>query len=257
MDYFIVAFTVLIGAGLTFFSGFGLGTLMLPVFSIFFPLPVAIGATAIVHLSNNLFKFGLVYKHINLPVLFRFGFPAVIFATVGAYCLGLIGKAAPLYAYNIGDKPIEITLLKVVIGLLMIFFAWFDLDPRFSNLKIKKQWIPLGGVLSGFFGGISGHQGALRSAFLIRTNLSKESFIATGVVIACLVDISRLAVYLPQIIEKETSIDYQLLTLAALSAFTGVYFGNKLLQKTTIKTLQNFVAILLMSYSILLIFGIL
>ena len=121
----------------------------------------------------------------------------------------------------------------------------------------NKKYLLLGGVLTGFFGGISGHQGALRSAFLIRTNLSKESFIATGVVIACLVDISRLAVYLPQIIEKETSIDYQLLTLAALSAFTGVYFGNKLLQKTTIKTLQNFVAILLMSYSILLIFGIL
>jgi len=37
-------------------SGFGLGTLLLPVFALFFPLPVAIAATALVHLANNFFK---------------------------------------------------------------------------------------------------------------------------------------------------------------------------------------------------------
>ena len=108
-----------------------------------------------------------------------------------------------------------------------------------------------------FFGGISGHQGALRSAFLIRTNLSKETFIATGVVIACLVDVSRLSVYIPQIIENKINLDYNLLILATLSAFSGVYFGNKLLQKTTIITIQNIIAVMLMIYAILLIIGVL
>ena len=206
MDYFIIALTVLIGAGLTFFSGFGLGTLMLPVFSIFFPLPVAIGATDIVHLYNNLFKFGLVYKHINLPVLFRFGFPAVIFATVGAYCLGLIGKAAPLYAYNIGDKPIEITLLKVVIGSLMIFFAWFDLDPRFSNLKIKPQWIPFGGVL---------------------------------------IDLARLFVYYETFNFAVLNNNKSLLLVGIVFAFIGTYFGKQLVKKTTMKGIQKIVGVML------------
>lgn len=44
------------------------------------------------------------------------------------------------------------------------------------------HWLPLGGLLSGFFGGLSGNQGALRSAFLLKAGLSKEAFIATGTV---------------------------------------------------------------------------
>ena len=245
MDYLIVAFTVLIGAGLTFFSGFGLGTLMLPIFSIFFPLPVAIGATAVVHLSNNIFKFGLVYRHINLQVLFRFGFPAVIFATVGAYCLGLIGEAAPLYAYSIGDKPIEITLLKVVIGSLMIFFAWFDLDPRFSHLKIEKQWIPLGGILSGFFGGISGHQGEFRSAFLNKSGLTKEEFIGTSNAIALLIDLARLFVYYETFNFAVLNNNKSLLLVGIVFAFIGTYFGKQLVKKTTMKGIQKMVGVML------------
>ena len=51
--------------------------------------------------------------------------------------------------------------------------------------------------MSGFIGGVSGHQGALRSAFLLRfkASITKESFIATNVVIAVFVDVVRLAVY--------------------------------------------------------------
>jgi uncharacterized membrane protein YfcA len=245
MEYLIISITVLFGAGLTFFSGFGLGTLMLPVFSIFFPLPVAIGATAIVHLSNNLFKFGLVYKHINLPVLFRFGLPAVIFATVGAYCLGLIGNVESLLSYSIGDKTIEITLLKVVIGSLMIFFAWFDLDPRFSNLKIKSQWIPLGGVLSGFFGGISGHQGAFRSAFLNKSGLTKDEFIGTSNAIALLIDLTRLFVYYETFNFSELNNNKSLLIVGIVFAFIGTYFGKQLVKKTTMKGIQKIVGVML------------
>jgi hypothetical protein len=46
------------------------------------------------------------------------------------------------------------------------------------------------------------NQGALRTVFLIRANLSKESFIATGVVIACIVDVIRLSVYGEQIFKN-------------------------------------------------------
>ena len=139
----------------------------------------------------------------------------------------------------------------------MLFFALIDFLPKYKNIEFEQKYLPIGGILSGFFGGISGHQGALRSAFLIRTNLSKEAFVATGVVIACLVDVSRLSVYLPQIISNKVNIDYKLIVLATLSAFSGVYLGNKILQKTTIKTIQNTVAFLLVIYSILLIIGVL
>ena len=46
-SYIIVCGTSLIVAGLTLFSGFGLGTLLMPAFAIFFPVEVAIAATAL------------------------------------------------------------------------------------------------------------------------------------------------------------------------------------------------------------------
>ncbi len=116
--------------------------------------------------------------------------------------------------------------------------------------------MPIGGLLSGFFGGLSGNQGALRTTFLIRVGLTKEVFIGTGVVIACMIDITRLSIYSKNILEHIDNSKIILLVIAVASAFVGVYYGNKLVKKITIKTLQTTVAIMLLLFSILLGLGI-
>lgn len=257
MDYVIIALTVLFGAGLTFFSGFGLGTLMLPVFSLFFPLPVAIGATAIVHLSNNLFKFGMVYKHVHIQTLIRFGLPAIIFAILGGLVLKFIGAIEPFYEYQLGQQNFEMSTMKIVIGSLMIFFAWFDLDPRFSELKMDRKWIPLGGALSGFFGGVSGHQGAFRSAFLTKAGLTKDEFIGTSNSIALLIDLARLIVYFETFNFVALSENKSLLIVGITFAFIGTYFGKELVKKTTLKGIQRVVGVMLFLLGALFICGIL
>lgn len=256
MDYVIICLVALLGAGLTLFSGFGLGTILLPVFGIFFPIEIAVVLTALVHFLNNLFKLYLFGNMANKNVVLKFGLPAIIFAFIGAYSLNLLSDSASLYEYSFNNNQYVITPLKLSIGALLIAFSLFDFIPKFKNLEFDKKYLSVGGVLSGFFGGISGHQGALRSVFLIRAGLTKEGFIATGVTIACLVDISRLSIYIPKIINKEVDLDFKLVSFATLSAFLGVYFGNKLLKKTTFKTIQNIVAILLLIYGLLLIGGI-
>lgn len=82
-----------------------------------------------------------------------------------------------------------------MVAILLAIFAILELSPRFEKLGFNPKHIPLGGALSGFFGGLSGQQGALRSAFLIRSGLNKESFVGTSVVSAVVVDVSRLIVY--------------------------------------------------------------
>jgi uncharacterized membrane protein YfcA len=257
MEYVIVALTVLFGAALTFFSGFGLGTLMLPVFSLFFPLPVAVGATAVVHLSNNLLKFGMVYKHIHVNTLLRFGIPALLFAILGGFLLDVVGHMESFYSYAIGEKTFHLTPLKMVIGFLMIFFAWFDLDPRFSGWSMDSKWIPLGGVLSGFFGGISGHQGAFRSAFLNKAGLTKEEFIGTSNAIALIIDISRIFVYVQTLDFVTLSNEKNILVIGIIFAFLGTYFGKELLKKTTMKGIQRVVGVMLLILGALFVGGIL
>lgn len=256
MEYIVICIVALLGSGLTLFSGFGLGTILVPVFALFFPIDLAIALTAIVHFLNNIFKLGLLGKFADKKIILQFGLPSVIAAFAGAYLLSLISEAQPLYTYSLGMKSFSIMPVKLLIGLLLIFFALFDIIPRLSNLQFDKKYLFLGGLLSGFFGGLSGNQGALRSAFLMRTNLSKETFIATGVVIACLIDVSRLSIYSEKIFKAGAQIDYLMIIAATLSAFLGAYLGNKLVKKITIKTLQYLVALALMVFGCLLSLGI-
>ena len=79
--------------------------------------------------------------------------------------------------------------LGIALLAMLLIFGLGELLPRAQGLSFSPRYLPLGGALSGFFGGLSGMQGALRSAFLVRANLSKEAFIATGVVVAALIDV--------------------------------------------------------------------
>jgi len=78
VDYVLITLTSLFVSGLTLFSGFGLGTLLTPAFAVFFPVPTAIATTAVVHLSNNLFKLALVGKQADWRVVARFSLPAAL-----------------------------------------------------------------------------------------------------------------------------------------------------------------------------------
>ncbi len=257
MDYILVGIIALLGSGLTFFSGFGLGTLLMPVFALFFPIDIAIALTAIVHLLNNLFKLTLIGKKANLKTVIRFGLPAILFAFLGAYLLGTLTDINPIFTYTIANTPYQITVVKICIAALLIFFSLFDLIPKLKRVEIDTKFLPLGGALSGFFGGLSGHQGALRTAFLIRARLSKEAFIATGVTIACFIDISRISIYANDLWQLRDDLNYPMLTTATLMAFIGAYIGNKFLKKITINTIQIVVGILLIVFSVLLGIGIL
>lgn len=256
MEYILIPIVALLASTLTFFSGFGLGTLLLPAFALFFPVDVAIALTAIVHFLNNAFKFVLVKKHINWKIALQFGIPALLFSFLGAFLLDKITHANILTEYTLNGKVFQITLMKIIVAVLLIFFALFELIPKLKNLQFPEKYLPLGGILSGFFGGLSGHQGALRSAFLTKVGLSKEAFIATGVIIACMIDISRMSVYFANISKVKDALNMNLIIVATLSAFIGVYFGNKLVKKITIDTIQKIVAFMIIVFAMALGFGI-
>lgn len=257
MDIIIISLAGFLISILTFFSGFGLGTLLLPVFVIFFPLEISIALTAIVHFLNNLFKLILLKKHINFHIGLKFGIPAIIAALIGAQLLIYFGHFESFFSYSLSNKEFSINLINIIIGILLIFFALVELIPAWNKIHFSKDKLILGGLLSGFFGGLSGHQGALRSAFLVNLNLAKESFIATGVLIACFIDIARLSVYFTNFSQINLQQNISLLLAATLSAFAGALVGNLLLKKVTINHLKLIVGILLLVLGISIIFGIL
>jgi hypothetical protein len=261
MEYLIISLVSLIVAALTFFSGFGLGTLLMPAFALFFPIEVAIAATAIVHLVNNVFKVYLVGKDADKRVVLQFGIPAAILAMVGAWMLNYFTQLPPVYKYIMGGETYAVSPVKLVIAILMIVFAIVELIPVLNKISFKSSMIPLGGALSGFFGGLSGHQGALRTAFLVRLGLDKKTLIGTMVVAAVIVDVSRLLVYGVTFFERDFRLlSHQdglgLVVAGSLAAFIGSYIGSKILDKITLKSLQVFIAVMLLIIAVALGIGV-
>lgn len=252
MDILIICIVAFLAAILTFFSGFGLGTILTPVFMLFFPVDLAIALTGIVHFFNNIYKILLVGKNSDKKVLLQFGVTAVIFAFIGAWLLLKIPDVKPLFSYHLFDKEWFVYPVKFIISILLIVFASLDLIPRFQKLQFSKDKLPFGGALSGFFGGLSGNQGALRSAFLMKAGLSKEAFIGTAVVVSTFVDFTRLGVYATRFTSTGLINNISLVASATLAAISGAYIGNKLLKKVTFRFLQITVAILLIIMSIAL-----
>jgi uncharacterized membrane protein YfcA len=131
------------------------------------------------------------------------------------------------------------------------------LVPRFQKIQFGKRALVAGGILSGFFGGLSGHQGALRSMFLVKLGLEKTTFIATGIVIAVLVDVARLPSYLGDMAQADYEENLGLLAVAVAAAFAGAFAGSRLLRKVTIGFVQTVVGLMIGVMAMLMISGIL
>lgn len=254
--YLAVCATALGASLLTLFSGFGLGTILTPIMAVHFPIEAAVAMTALVHFANNLFKLALFAKNADWKTAAVFGLPAVAGSFAGAALLVWLADLPPLFAYSLMGRSLAVTPVKLTVGLLIGFFAVLEIRHSLKGRGLPPGLLPFGGLLSGFFGGLSGNQGAFRSAFLLRLGLSKEAFIATGVVVACLVDATRLTVYAGHLAAPGVADNLPLLAAASVCAFAGAFAGSRLLGKMTIATLNRLVGIMLLALAGLLVAGV-
>lgn len=251
MHLVLIAIISLGASCLTLFSGFGLGTILLPVFAVFIPVEMAVAATAIVHAANNVLKVTLFGRLADFKIVLRFGLPAIAAAYLGATVLARLAYLPTLFSYGFLGLAAHITPLKLILGLMILGFALFELHPRLRGLSFERKYLPLGGIVSGFFGGLSGHQGALRSAFLAKIDITPPAFVGTNAVIGLLVDCTRLFVYgtvLSQLNLRTlaSSSEGRIISVGVIAAFLGVLIGRKFLHKVTMKTIQCITGILLM-----------
>ncbi len=78
MEFLVVVFSAILVSALTLFSGFGLGTLLMPVFALFFPIEVAVAATAVYVSLLPVLSDSVVMALIHLPVVF-WAFLGIVF----------------------------------------------------------------------------------------------------------------------------------------------------------------------------------
>ncbi|MBF0625260.1 MAG: TSUP family transporter [Magnetococcales bacterium] len=250
MEPLIIAVVAGLAALMTLYSGFGLGTVLMPVLAVFLPVETAVAATAMVHFANNIFKVLAVGRHADRDLVLRFGLPAVIAACAGAAALGLVAGMEAVVRYDLAGRPAVITPLKLLMALLMIAFALWELLPGLREQRFDRRYLMVGGLLSGFFGGLSGQQGALRSAFLVRTGIATAAFVGTNAWIGLLVDSSRLLVYagwlFGGILPGDSDAVAPMVAAGMAGALVGVLVGKRFLRKITLGLVQTLTGVLLL-----------
>lgn len=91
--------------------------------------------------------------------------------------------------------------------------------------------------------------------FLLRAGLTKEVFVATGVIIACLVDLTRIPIYFAGEARSALLEQWPLLALTVTAAFAGALLGKGLVAKITMRSVQIIVGTLMVVVSMMLATG--
>lgn len=239
MEIIAPAVAAFVAASLTLMTGFGLGTILTPVFLIFYDVKIAILIVAVVHLLNNLLKLSLFSRHVSLDILKRFGVLTLAGAFTGAFFQGRMDSS----------------VVKILLGASLIFLGAKEVSGLGERLRLPRKIDFAGGFLSGLMGGFVGNQGAIRSAYLLNYNIPKEAFVATAAVIASVVDITRIPIYVisnRDVLSGNTA----LLAVVTASAFAGTMTGKKMLKKVSSKTFKQYVSVSIILIGFLLAAGI-
>src|SRR4051812_39695563 len=146
MEWLVIGLVACAASALTLFSGFGLGTLLLPAFAFFFPVELAVAMTAVVHFSNNLFKLILLGRRADLKVVLAFGLPGMLAAFGGALLLTHLSDLSTLGSWSLAGHDFEIHPVKLCLAAIMVLFAVLETYPAFSDRTYPPRYLPIGGL---------------------------------------------------------------------------------------------------------------
>ena len=175
----LTAVVAVVAGGVAAVAGFGIGSLLTPLFALRLGLKLAVACVAVPHFLGTLLRFGLMRRDINGQVLLTFGLASAAGGLAGA-----------LLQAHFSSR-----LLTVLFGSLLVLAGLGELAGQ--RLRIRQRPLAIGaGILSGAFGGLVGNQGGIRSAALLNFDLSRQAFVATATAVGLFVDGARLPVYL-------------------------------------------------------------
>ena len=215
-----------VAAALTVPARFGLATMMTPVFLVWFDPHQAIAGVAIVHGAHNLIKSRMLREYIDRDALKRFGWALLIGALIGA-----------LLQSFIPSDP-----LLLLVGVALIVLPLLKVSESWSSIRLPEAEDRLGGFGSGFLGGLTGHQGALRAMFLKERLPDKSAYAATAAVLALVVDLTRIPIYLVND-ASVLSTNTWLMVGFVLSALVGAQLGKRWLERWKSDDIQRGIVI--------------
>jgi uncharacterized protein len=210
----LIACAALAAGAVAAVTGFGIGSLLTPVFALFADAQIAVAAVAIPHVIGTAVRFAMLEHRIDRRVLWGFGVTSA-----------LGGLAGALMQPSLGNR-----WLAVLFGALLLFVAAAEATGLARRLRFAGAAAWAAGALSGLLGGLVGNQGGIRSAALLGFDMRKEAFVATATAIALFVDGARLPVYLVTAGDELAAL-WRPIALAGIGVVVGTTLGGRLLAR--------------------------
>jgi uncharacterized membrane protein YfcA len=239
MDVSLIVFSLIatfFAAAFTVPAGFGLATMITPVVFLWLEPHEAVAVVGIVHGSHNAWKLKVLRSSVDYSAVRRYGWAMVVGALIGA-------------ALN---TAVEADPLLLIVGIALVLLPLLSISEKWTDYRLPETEDRIGGFGSGFFGGLTGHQGALRAMFLQKRLPDKSEYAATAAVLALVVDVTRVPVYVA--LEGWQILDAGWLILGlVLAAVLGVQLGKRWLKKWKSDTIRNGILVAIVASGVLYI----
>src|SRR4030066_1066333 len=172
----ILSIVAIIAGGIASIAGFGIGSFVTPLLAFKTGISVAVAGISIAHFGGTALRFFILRKYINKKILLSFG----LTSAAG----GLAGALLHSVLYNI--------ILVIIFSCLLIIAGIMEFTGLSEKIRFSGAALWAAGAMSGFFGGLVGNQGGIRSAAMLGFKLEQKTFVRTATGIALMVDVARI-----------------------------------------------------------------
>src|SRR5215813_2853181 len=225
-----VLFASVLAGAVAAVSGFGIGSLLTPLFASQYGTKLSVAIVSIPHLLATAARFAGLRRHLDRKVFLNFG----IMSAAG----GLLGALLNARA----NSP----ALAMVFGCLLIFAGISGLTGLMDRMQFGRKMAWVSGAWSGFFGGLVGNQGGIRSAALLGFDVQKETLVATATAVALIVDGARMPVYLA--VESKGILGaWPVLAVSMTGVLLGTFWGVRLLRQIPERTFRTLLHVLILA----------
>jgi uncharacterized protein len=193
-------------------TGFGIGSLLTPLFSLKMDTKLAVAAVSIPHVLATAIRFWMLRANLDRRLLLSFG----VMSALGGFAGALLHSLA------------ESIILSGVFGILLVFAGATGLTGVAEKMRFRGWLAWVAGALSGLLGGLVGNQGGIRSAAMLGFEVRRDAFVATATAIGLGVDGARMPVYLVSEGSQMLSV-WALIVLAAVGTVAGTFLGRRVL----------------------------
>jgi uncharacterized protein len=225
----VTAAAALIAGGIAAVTGFGIGSLLTPLFNLRHDMPLAVAMVSIPHVVATSLRLWILRREVDRRVLISFGL-----MSAGG---GLAGALLQQVASG--------RILTFILAMLLALAGIAGLTGLSERIRLGRKTGFVAGIVSGALGGLVGNQGGIRSAALLGYELSPAAFVATATAAGVIVDAARMPVYL--VTERTRLLEQtNLIAIAVVGVVAGTLLGQRVLKRLPQSRFRRVVALLLL-----------